>query len=269
MQLIHGDVLTTLKTLEDNSFDCIVTSPPYNIGKNYGTSVDDKKPMDQYLAWVGDVFRECKRVLKDKGSLFVNVGYSNQFPWIAMDVAQELRKDFVLQNQITWVKNISIGDDSYGHFKPINSKRYLNATNESIFHFTKTGDVPVERLSIGVPYVYKCNLQSRSDKTKTKADVRCRGNTWFIPYKTIQSNKEAKGGHPASYPVELAEMCIKLALGSEKGAVLDPFLGTGTTLVAAKNLGLTGTGIDINSEYLQFAEERLKDTSSSEQETRK
>ena len=269
MQLLHGDVLECLKTLEDKSFKCIVTSPPYNIGKNYGKSVNDKKPMDEYLSWIGEVFRECKRVLTDDGSLFINVGYSNQHPWIAMDVAQVLRKDYVLQNQITWVKNISIGENSYGHFKPINSKRYLNATNESIFHFTKTGDVEVERLSIGVPYVYKCNLESRSEKGKTKPDVRCRGNSWFIPYKTIQSNKEARGGHPASYPVELAEMCIKLAIGSEKGTVLDPFLGTGTTLVAAKNLGLTGSGIDINEDFIRFAEERLKDTSSSESETRK
>lgn len=264
MQLLEGDVLTVLRTLEDKSFQCIVTSPPYNIGKNYGTSVDDKKPMNEYLDWIGAVFRECKRVLADDGSLFLNVGYSNQYPWIAMDVAQTLRADFVLQNQIVWVKNISIGESSYGHFKPINSKRYLNATNESIYHFTKTGDVPVERLAVGVPYVYKCNLQSRSQKGVTKPDVRCRGNTWYIPYQTIQSNKEAKGGHPAAYPVELAEMCLKLCFGEKKGTVLDPFLGTGTTLVAAKRLGHTGTGIDINTEFLKFAESRLQETSSSE-----
>ncbi len=269
MELLHGDVLERLRGLPDKTFKCIVTSPPYNIGKDYGTSVDDKKPMSDYLTWIKEVFHECKRVLTDDGSLFVNVGYSNQHPWIAMDVAQVLRSEYVLQNQITWVKNISIGENSYGHFKPINSKRYLNTTNESIFHFTKTGDVQVERLAIGVPYVYKCNLESRSQKGKTKPDVRCRGNTWFIPYKTIHSNKVARGGHPASYPVELAEMCIKLAIGNEKGLVLDPFLGSGTTLVAAKQLGLVGTGIDINEEYLKFAEVRLKDTSSSEPETRK
>lgn len=258
MDLREGDVLDVLKTLPDKSFYCIVTSPPYNIGKNYGAGVDDRKPREIYLQWISDVFTECKRVLDDNGSIFVNVGYSSTDPWIAMDVAQTLREFLTLQNQITWVKNISIAENSHGHFKPINSKRFVNVTNEQIFHFTKKGDVPVERLSIGVPYVYKCNLTSRSNKEKVKPDVRCRGNSWFIPYETIQNNKEQRGGHPASYPVELATMCIKLCMGDEKkGAILDPFIGTGTTLVAAKKLGLTGTGIDINPEFLQFARTRI------------
>ena len=266
MELLHGDVIEKLRELPDGSFTCIVTSPPYNLGMNYGANVDDRKPMERYLEWIGDVFRECKRVLTEDGSLFLNVGYSSTEPWIAMDVANTLRKDFVLQNNITWVKNISIKNDSYGHFKPINSKRFVNVTNESIFHFTKSGTVQVEKLAIGVPYVHKSNLHSRVETKKDilKQDNRCRGNTWYVPYKTIQSNKKERGGHPASYPVELAEMCIKLCMGqSKEGKILDPFLGTGTTLVAAKRLGLTGTGIDINSDFLEFARSRLEQ----EQET--
>lgn len=261
MNLLQGDVLEQLATLPDGYFQCIITSPPYNIGKNYGESVNDNRPMHEYLEWIRTVFRECKRVLAENGSLFVNVGYSNIEPWIAMDVANQLRQDFVLQNQITWVKNISIGEISHGHFKPINSKRFLNVTNESIFHFTKSGAVPLERLAIGVPFMHKSNLHSRSEakKHETKPDVRCRGNTWFIPYETIQSRKKERGNHPASFPVELAEMCIKVCMGdSREGRVLDPFLGTGSTLVAAKNLGLSGTGIDINPEFLAFARQRLE-----------
>lgn len=261
MELLQGDVLEKLRELPDNSFRCIVTSPPYNLGMNYGKEVNDKKPYEQYLDWIGTVFRECKRILSDNGSLFVNVGYSSIEPWIAMDVANVLRKDFVLQNQITWVKNISIKETSYGHFKPINSKRFMNVTNESIFHFTKSGNVPLERLSIGVPFMHKSNLHSRSKAKKDilKPDLRCRGNTWFIPYETIQSNSKERGGHPASYPVELAEMCIKLCFGDSKdGKVFDPFLGTGTTLVAAKRLGLTGSGIDINPDFLAFAQSRIQ-----------
>lgn len=264
MQLLQGDVLETLRGLPEKSFQCIVTSPPYNLGMNYGPGVDDKKPFERYLDWIGVVFRECKRVLTDDGSIFLNVGYSSIEPWIAMDVANVLRKDFVLQNQITWVKNISIRDQSYGHFKPINSKRFMNVTNESIFHFTKKGDVHLQRLAIGVPFVHKSNLHSRSEskKEEVKPDCRCRGNTWFIPYETIQSNKKERGGHPASYPTELAELCIKICLGdSKEGKILDPFVGTGTTLVAAKKLGLVGTGIDINPEFLKFAQERLEQVS--------
>lgn len=261
MELLHGDVLTVLKSLPEKSHRCIVTSPPYNLGMKYGEAVDDRKPYDTYLAWIHEVFLECKRVLTDDGSLFLNVGYSSVEPWIAMDVACTLRKNWTLQNQFTWVKNISLGESSYGHFKPINSKRFVNVTNESIFHFTKSGDIPLHRLSIGVPFVHKSNLHSRSESKKdvVKPDCRCRGNTWFIPYETIKSNVVDRGGHPASYPVQLADYCIKLCVGeSTEGRVLDPFVGTGTTLVAAKKHGLGGTGIDINPEFLAFARTRLQ-----------
>lgn len=260
---LEGDVLDCLSEIPDRSVHCIVTSPPYNIGKNYGDKVDDRKPMNEYLDWIATVFLDCRRILVDNGSLFVNVGYSSTQPWIAMDVAQALRKDWVLQNNITWVKNISIGEDSHGHFKPINSERFLNVTNESILHFTKTGKIDIHRLEIGVPFKWKCNLKPRgkdkdgNDKPE-KADVRCRGNSWFIPYETIQSNKDARGGHPASFPVELAEKCIRIAVGKNTDAVvLDPFLGTGTTLVACDRLGLSGIGIDINAEFLEFAQSRV------------
>jgi site-specific DNA-methyltransferase (adenine-specific) len=263
--LVEGDVLDCLAEIPDQSIHCIVTSPPYNIGKNYGDKVDDKKPMNEYLDWIAEVFLDCKRVLTDDGSLFVNVGYSSTQPWIAMDVAQALRKDWFLQNNITWVKNVSIGEESYGHFKPIQSKRFLNVTNESILHFTKTGDVEIHRLEIGVPFKWKCNLKPRgkdkdgNDKPE-KADVRCRGNSWFIPYETIKNNEKDRGGHPASFPVELAEKCIKIAVGKNTDAVvLDPFLGSGTTLVACNNLGLRGTGFDINPEFLEFAQLRVSD----------
>ena len=260
--LIEGDVIEKLKELDEKKFDCIVTSPPYNIGKDYGKKVNDKKPMDKYLDWLLEVFQECKRVLKDNGSIFINIGYSNIEPWIAMDVAQKLRSEFVLQNNITWVKNISIEETSYGHFKPINSQRFLNVTNETILHFTKNGIVPLEKLAIGVPYMHKSNLKERSkkkDKTGIeKPDLRCRGNTWFIKYETIQ-HKSQKGDHPASFPVELAEKCIKLAIGDKKDVcVLDPFVGSGTTLVACKKLGIEGMGIDINPEFLQFAQSRIE-----------
>jgi len=259
---LEGDVINMLQSLTPQCIDCIVTSPPYNLGINYGIKVNDNRPREEYLKWIKQVFQECKRVLKDNGSLFLNVGYTNVNPWIAMDVAQELRSDYYLQNQITWVKNISINDDSFGHFKPINSKRFINPTNEMLFHFTKTGKIPVQRIAIGVPYVYKCNLKERSKKkNKTniiKKDKRCRGNSWFIKYKTIQNKKE-KGMHPAAFPVELASMCIKLHCGEEKKKmmILDPFVGSGSTLIAAKKNGHYGIGIDINEDYITFAKSRL------------
>src|SRR3546814_4183417 len=83
----------------------------------------------------------------DLGSFFLNVGGTSCDPWIAMDVASAFRDIFVLQNHIAWVKSVSIGEDTVGHFKPITSRRYLNNNHEAVFHFTRTGDVEVDRLA--------------------------------------------------------------------------------------------------------------------------
>ena len=96
---------------------------------------------------------------------------------------------------------------SAGHFKPINSKRYVTDCHEFVFHFTKSGDVPLDRLAIGVPYQHKSNI-SRWGHTEGR-DLRCRGNTWFIPYETIQRRKKERP-HPATFPVQLAEWCIRI-----------------------------------------------------------
>ncbi len=130
------------------SIDCIVTSPPYNLNVKYG-NYDDSAPRKVYLVWLAEVAKSIKKVLKDKGQLFLNMGYSNSDPFVAMDVAQVFRKYFVLQNQFTWVKHIVVNNFGHGQYKPITSKRYTSATTESVFHFTKKGDVAVDRLAIG------------------------------------------------------------------------------------------------------------------------
>ena len=120
------------------------------------------------------------------------------------------------------------------------------------FHFTKFGRVQLDRLAIGVPFKDKTNIARRGHKR----DKRCAGNVWFIPYKTVQS-KAQKFYHPAGFPVALPERCIKLH-GKESAVVLDPFLGSGSTLVAAIQLGCSGIGIEIDTKYAQISTARLK-----------
>ncbi len=250
-RLILGDCLSKLEKLEANSVDVVVTSPPYNIGLAYNTYRDTKSEND-YEQWVYEVAIQIKRVLKDNGSFFLNVGSTNKNPWTSMVLAQKLKSIYSLQNNIVWVKSISINDETYGHFKPINSRRFLNNNYENIFHFTKSNDVQLDRLAVGVPYKYKSNIKRFSQV----GDLRCAGNVWFIPYKTTQSRTD-KFNHPGTYPVELAVRCINLH-GAKGATVLDPFLGSGTTLVAAAQIGCKGIGIDIDSEYLNIAFERIK-----------
>jgi site-specific DNA-methyltransferase (adenine-specific) len=249
--VIHGDCLTELRTMGTESVDVVVTSPPYNIGVAY-RSYDDKRPKRSYLDWLQEIGHQVGRVLKWDGSFFLNVGSTSTDPWVAFDVALAFKEIFVLQNTILWAKSVSIGADTVGHFKPITSRRFLNNNHESIFHFTKTGEVNIDRLSVGVPFKDKSNIS----RWGHERDRRCAGNVWFIPYKTVRS-KAQKFDHPAGFPVELPARCIKLH-GVKDATVLDPFAGTGTTLVAAESLGCNGIGIEIDRQYAEKAVDRLR-----------
>jgi site-specific DNA-methyltransferase (adenine-specific) len=164
-----------------------------------------------------------------------------------------MRDIFCLQNSIVWVKSVSIGDDTFGHFKPVNSKRYLNHTHEHVFHFTKDGKTPLDRLAVGVPFKDKSNIA----RWGHSQDRRCGGDVWFIPYPTIRS-KAQRDHHPSPFPVELPERCIKLH-GGESPLVLDPFLGVGSTLLAAQRLGCRGIGVEIDPGYAEAAAWRLRE----------
>lgn len=247
-----GDCLSGLRKLDAASVDVVVTSPPYNIGIAY-KSYDDRRPRSEYLSWLTEIGHELARVMKAGGSFFLNVGGTGSDPWIVMDVANAFRDIFVLQNHIVWVKSVSVGDDTVGHFKPISSRRFLNNNHEAIFHFTKTGSVEVDRLAVGVPYKDKSNIGRWQH---AKVDRRCAGNTWFIPYQTVRS-KAQKFDHPAGFPVALPERCIRLH-GAKDAVVLDPFMGAGTTLVAAQRLGLAAIGFELDETYAQAAAERLQ-----------
>jgi site-specific DNA-methyltransferase (adenine-specific) len=250
------------ENVREGSVDVVVTSPPYNIGINYG-SYDDTMPREKYLAWMDRVGVAVRRAIGEDGSFFLNIGNKPTDQWIAWDVASVFRKHFVLQNVIHWVKSIAIGksdvgnypniagDIAVGHFKPIVSERFVNDCHEYIFHFTRSGQARLDKLAIGIPYQDKTNIGRWKS---AKSDRRDRGNTWFIPYETIQNKSERP--HPATFPVRLPEMCIKLH-GAAK-LVVDPFAGIGSTAVAAMNLGVPFVGFEIDKEYLDVAISRIE-----------
>ncbi len=250
--LWHGDCLAVLAACAAESFDVVVTSPPYNLNLDYG-AYDDRRGEAEYLDWMVAVCAAVKRVLAPGGSFFLNISGSNSRPWLPFELIVRLRPLFVLQNHITWIKSIVTPELSVGHFKPLAGLRFLNHNHEHIFHLTHRGDVKLDRLAIGVPFKDKSNIARRGHAR----DARCRGNTWFIPYKTVQSKTE-KFNHPGTFPLDLPRWCIRLH-GQPGARVLDPFMGTGTTLLAAALEGACGTGIDVDAAYVAVAEARLRE----------
>jgi site-specific DNA-methyltransferase (adenine-specific) len=261
-----GDCVDILERLPERSLDAIVTSPPYNLGIRY-RSYDDTRPRDEYLEWTGQWVRRAAAALSADGSMFLNVGAKPTDPWTAIDVAQAVRPHLHLQNTIHWVKSIAIEkslaggsrlteDLAVGHYKPINSRRFLHDCHEFVFHFTPSGRTPVERQAIGVRYQDASNVS----RWRTAASgVRCRGNTWFIPYETIQ-NRDKDRPHPATFPPKLPEMCLRLNGLERTRLVADPFLGLGSTAVACAQLGLSFIGIEVDEHYLEEAIERTRAT---------
>ena len=303
--------------MEDNKneVDCIITSPPYNINVKYG-EYDDSMPRKEYLIWMDKVAKAMKESIKLNGQIFLNVGYTNIDPFIAMDVAQVFRKHFILQNQFTWVKHIAVKDTGHGQYKPITSKRFISITTENVFHFTKKGDVEIDRIAIGQrnkthpiwPELYTegrhlatCRRSvAKKMKFKNYLDVKsnaseeqkklffnevqkrlllkpyepdkkkCIGNAWYIPYtptsklskmigvkEDVNSRKNSRANHPATFPPALPEKCIKLS-GIKKGSVVyDPFVGTGTTVIEAVRLGMIGIGTDVSEDFINFSKKRL------------
>ena len=315
-QLLTQDCIKWMSSQKDKSIDCVITSPPYNHNVKY-SKYKDNLSTKEYLDWLAIISKKIKKILKDNGHLFLNIGAINSNPYIAIDVCQVFRKDFVLQNNFTWVKHIALHEKAYGQYKPISSERYASNTTESIYHFTKDGNVKVDRLAIGqrntthdkYPELYsesrytavarrkickrlgyknyKTFLSESSDKEKKdfqlqlKEEIRknpydpnkpkCIGNAWFIPYtptsklsKKIGAKSDhnfrevSRGNHPATFPLQLPIQCIKFSGIKKDSFVYDPFVGTGTTVLAAQLLEMRGIGTDMDKEYIDFAKKRIQ-----------
>ena len=239
----------------------VVTSPPYNRRVPYGT-YSDARPRQEYLAWMRRVGATVGEVLDEDGSFFLNLGGSPRDPWLPWDVAREVGRTLVLQNVLHWIKSIAIDRDpvggsapvAYGHYKPLVSGRFVHGAHEYIFQFTRRGDVAIDRLALGVPYQDPSNVHRWR---RAATGLRCRGNTWFLPYATIRSRARDRP-HPATFPPELPEWCLRLHGLARVRQAVDPFVGIGSSAVAAARLGVDFVGFDVDPEYLRVAAERVR-----------
>lgn len=244
--LYTGDCLNLLATLPDSAADLIVTSPPYNLGKCYETNVE----LEEYLRQQERVIRECVRVLSLRGSLCWQVGnYVDEGAIIPLDtilypffVGQGLR----MRNRIVW---------HYEH--GLHCKRRLSGRYEVIVWFTRTDSYLFNVDPIRVPQKYPGKKAFRGTKAgqfSCNPKGKNPGDVWIFP--NVKHNHCEKTEHPCQFPVELVERLV-LCLTEQGSLVVDPFLGVGTTAVAAVRHKRRAAGADIVPRYIEIARERI------------
>lgn len=231
--IINGDSTMILKDFECEVFDLVITSPPYKNIDGYNEKL------------IYDVFKEVYRVQKLNSICFMNFGHlaEDKFrPFRTCQILMEI--GYKLNDTITWIKN---------HYRPIQGNRRLNNLTEFIFLLYKEKMPKIDRLSIGVPYKDKSNIKRW--KSANGVDLKCRGNIWEIPYKTIKDKKEKL--HNDRFPIGLPEFCLKLAGYAEN--VLDPFFGSGTTGYMSELMKKNWVGIEKDENNFKISCERISD----------
>jgi len=246
--LFHGDRLGLLKSLPSKSVKLVVTSPPYNIGKEY----EKRKDLSLYLSEQEETIKEAVRVLKNDGSICWQVGNhvakdGEIYPldMLIYPIAKKL--GLKLRNRIIW---------HFGH--GLHSTKRLSGRHESIIWFTKTDNYTFNLDPIRIPQKYpgKRNYKEGIKKGELSGNPLGKNpsDVWDIP--NVKSNHPEKTTHPCQFPIELIERLV-LALTNEGDIVLDPYVGVGSALVAAVLHRRKGFGSDTTKEYLDIAEERI------------
>lgn len=242
----HADNLDFLRDLPDASMRLIVTSPPYNIGKEY----EARTELDAYLATQDRVIRECVRTLHARGSLCWQVGnYVDNGEVVPLDILLYpvfKQHGLKLRNRIIW---------HFGH--GLHCTRRLSGRHETILWFTKGDNYIFDLDAIRLPAKYpnkkaykgpKAGQLSGNPLGKNPSDV------WEVP--NVKSNHIEKTEHPCQFPVELVERLV-LALTLPGDSVLDPYMGVGSALVAALKQGRKAFGCDIDERYVEIARGRI------------
>ena len=248
------------------SISVIVTSPPYNLGVRY-RSYDDTLPRDRYLDWTGAWIEGRGARARPGGSLFLNVGAKPTDPWTALDVAQAARRAPQLQNTIHWIKSIAIDRDAAGAAPASTGpeRRALQADQQrAVRERLPRVHLPLHagRPDAARPPRHRRAVPGRVERRRAGAAAagnrRCRGNTWFIPYETIQSRDQDRP-HPATFPPRIAGALPAAPRGRRAGRVaMDPFLGLGNTRGRGRRLGVDFIGVEMDEHYLVEAIARVK-----------
>lgn len=242
-KIYQGDCLEVLKTFPDESINLVVTSPPYNIGIDYGKYKDNLNWKD-YYSWCEEWLKELFRVLKSDGRICINhylsLGNAKERTAPLMEINSiAMRIGFKHHSVAVWQDITLAKRTAWGSWLSA-SAPYINSPFEAIL----------------IMYKLDWKRKEKGKDTIKKEDfIKLTRGIWEIPTERKQLTK-------ANFPVILPEKCINL-LTFEKDIVLDCFMGSGSTAVACKELGRNYIGIELNPEYVKIAEERLRGTTPS------
>ena len=256
--------MQSLDDVANESIQLVITSPPYNVGKEYER--DKSMSLDQYIEWIQPIIKKLCAKIQSGGSICWQVGNfvkdGEVFPLDYFFYKLFIDQGFKLRNRIIWQFNFGL------HASKRMSGRY-----ETLLWFTKTDDYTFNLDPIRIPQLYpgKRHAQHKGDKAglpsgnplgKNPSDVWTfsgdeffRNNpVWEIP--NVKANHPEKTAHPCQFPHELVERCV-LAFSNMGDTVLDPFVGTGTTAIAAIKAGRNAIGIDKSPDYIAIAQSRV------------
>lgn len=249
--IIHpGNCLSLLKQIPDNALQLIVTSPPYNIGKKY----ERRLKLDLYIKQQELIIKECVRVLSMTGSICWQVGnYVENSAIIPLDTILFpifSKLNLKLRNRIVW------------HFEHgLHCKKRFSGRYETIIWFTKSDEYVFNLDAIRVPQKYPGKKHFKGPKAGQYSGNplgKNPGDLWAIP--NVKSNHVEKTIHPCQFPVELIERLV-LSLTNKGDWVFDPFMGVGTTIVAAIRHERKGVGAEVVPDYIKIAHDRVQQES--------
>lgn len=248
-QIAQGDCLEYLRRLPSGCVDLIVSSPPYNIGKEY----ESKRALQVYLAEQRTILAECVRVLKPNGSVFWQVGaFSEAGALIPLDVRFfPMLEDLGLipKNRIMWVRQHGL-----------HATRKFSARHETILWFVKGEDYTFNLDAIRVPQKYQNKRHYRGDK---RGEFSCNpngknpGDIWI--FRNVKHNHEEQTVHPCQFPEDLITRIV-LAATNVGDVVLDPYMGVGTVAVVARDHRRHFLGAELDEAYHKVALQRLAGT---------
>lgn len=247
VEIACADNLSFMRPLADESFQLIVTSPPYNIGKSY----EQRDSQERYLASQAQVIAECVRLVAPGGSICWQVGNHVTKSGEVVPLDLVLYPTFkshglVLRNRIVW------------HFEHgLHCTRRLSGRHETILWFTKGDDYFFDVNPIRIPAKYpnkKAFKGPRKGQLSGNPLGKNPGDVWVIP--NVKSNHIEKTSHPCQFPVELIERLV-LSMTRPGDCVLDPYMGVGSSVIAAIKHGRVGLGCDTDEAYVSIAWERI------------